>query len=46
VLGNWLVGTARMGALWRPIALTSWIAAILVGLLCVGVRRWVARAGK
>jgi hypothetical protein len=43
VLGNWIMGTARIGALWRPIALSSWDAAILVGLLSVGVRRLVQR---
>jgi hypothetical protein len=46
VLGNWIVGTARIGALWRPIALTSLVAAIVVGLLCVGARRWVQRIGR
>jgi hypothetical protein len=46
VLGNWLVGTAKMGALWRPIALSSWVAAIVVGLLCVVVRRWVRRISQ
>jgi hypothetical protein len=46
LLGNWIEETSRIGAAWRPIAVSSFAAAILIGLLCVVVRRWVQRIGQ
>jgi hypothetical protein len=43
ILMNWIAGATHIGSTWRPIALTSWAAALVVGLLCVVVRRWVRR---
>lgn len=44
-IGDWLVIVAVMGNDWRAMAVTSWFVAALVGLICVGVRRYLERRG-
>jgi hypothetical protein len=41
--GQWLAAIAMLGIAWRPIALTSWAVATLIGILCVNVRRFILR---
>jgi hypothetical protein len=40
-LGHWLAAIAMLGVVWRPITITSWAVAILIGILCVNVRRFI-----
>ena len=39
--GQWLAAIAMLGGVWRPITITSWAVAILIGILCVNVRRFI-----
>lgn len=41
--GKWLVASVTVGILWRPIVVLSWAIAILNGILCVGIRRFILR---
>jgi hypothetical protein len=42
-LFGWIKAIAEMGRYWLPVAILSWFAAVLIGILCVGVRRIVQR---
>ncbi len=41
--GEWLIACVRIGIVWRSIVFTTWAFAILNGILCVGVRRFILR---
>jgi hypothetical protein len=41
--GQWLAATAMLGVAWRPIAVTSWGVSVVIGILCVNVRRFILR---
>ena len=41
--GKWLAESAVIGVAWRPIAITSWAVAVVIGILCVNVRRFILR---
>jgi hypothetical protein len=40
---EWLNAASQMARFWRPMAVTSWIAAVFIGFICVGVRRFLRR---
>ena len=42
-LFGWIKAIAEMGRYWLPVAILSWFAAVVIGILCVGVRRIVQR---
>jgi hypothetical protein len=42
-IGEWLNVTSQMGRFWRPMAVTSWIAAVFIGFVCVGMRHFLRR---
>jgi hypothetical protein len=43
---SWFLAMANFGVNWRPMAVISWAAAIMIGLICVVVRRWVQRGER
>lgn len=41
--GKWLTAATEVGVAWRPVIITSWLLAVVVGILCLNTRRFLLR---